>query len=701
MSSWIIHSGLRHKSDLFTTKINIKGSNESLSSMIQNRVKDELPIDKKDINKSNSKEFTKDSTNSTNTKNNTKSQIQPIEIKNEIDKKSIKTPPTNQIISPQIELNKSNNISNVTQNKKSQSCENMLDYYIGNKLNNFDYCLNNYDLTQFPQKGKHVAVLLESRYIYNINILLKQISRFLSSDWSVILLVTENVFEKYKRIVEKINNTIQVKILNYSLKSVKDYNNILLDVNFWRMFSAFKKILIFQGDTMIYKYGIDKFSKYDYVGSPWPISLETITRIGNGGFSLRTVKSVIHCLENIDKININKYLQYDKNFDKLGNQPEDIVLSYGMKQFGYNIPDVDIAKYFAVETVEFNKNILGSHQLDIWNKKLGDQVLNNSVVPYTLGTYPPISGHRFGWHYVNESLNQVFNNNEGVYINTWFDCSYLFDNKSTVPKDKEWIGISHLTPVYYKGFFHLCNINRLMNHTLFINDLKLCKGMFTLSKYMKYYLKNMLCILGYPNIPVDNLYHPTGFVEPMFDPKSIETIDNIISIGCQLRKMTTIYLIKSKHKKYWLPGRPANEALSMLKLECNEMDISISNEDMDSVKILNLSNSEYDNMLLNSFIVVDLYDASANNALIECISRNIPCFISNLPAVCEYIGSKYPLLFNNLEELEEKMANKDLIYSAYKYLVDRPNLKERLTIDYFIKSILNSNVTKNVLSVTI
>lgn len=691
MSSWLIHSGLRHKSDLLTNKINIKGSNESLSSIVQNRVNDELPIDTTSVDK----KFFKESNNLNIPKN-----------RNEIDTSSAKVVKNTQNIkastnldTPTVEINKLNYVNNKI--KKTQHYENILDYYIGNKLNNFDYCLNNYELTQFSQKGKHVAVLLESRYIPNITILLKQISRFLSSEWSVILLVTEKVFEKYKRIVEKINNTIQVKILNYNLNSVKDYNNILLNINFWHTFSSFKKILIFQGDTMIYKYGIDKFNKYDYVGSPWPTSLQTITRVGNGGFSLRTVKSVIHCLENVDKIYINKYLQYDQNQNKLGNQPEDIILSYGMKQFEYSIPEVSTAKHFAVETDEFNKNILGSHQLDIWNKKLGDQLLNNSIIPYTLGTYPSVSGHRFGWKFVNESLNEIFNNNDGIYINTWFDCSYLFDNKSTVPKDKEWIGISHLTPVYYKGFFNLCNINRLMQNTLFINDLKLCKGMFTLSKYMKYYLKNMLCILGYPNIPVDNLYHPTGSVDHMFDPNSIQTIDNIISIGCQLRKMSTIYLINSTHKKYWLPGRPSKEALNMLKLECDEMNISIPEINMKSVNILNLNNQEYDNLLAYSFVVVDLYDASANNALIECIMRNIPCFISNLPAVCEYIGSKYPLLFNNLEELEEKLANKDLIYLAYKYLVDRPNLKERLTIDYFVKSILNSNVTKNVLSVTI
>ena len=698
MSSWLIRAGLRHRSDLALNKHNLHQSQVSITTNNTQSLTLETSFNATEIKESTKENLTlKTSVNATEIKESTKENLT---LKTSVNVKEIKESAkenlTLKIIADTTEIKDSK-----PKNLNQKIPEKMLDYYIGAKLNNFDYCLNNYELTQFPKKGKHVAVLLESRFIPNITVLLKQISRFLSNEWSIILLVANDVLDKYKCIVEKINNTIQVELLTYALSSVKDYNDIMLNPIFWKKFESFKKILIFQGDTMIYKYGIEKFMKYDYVGAPWPTSLDTITRIGNGGFSLRSVLPVINCIENYDKININKYLQYDQNHNKLGKQPEDIVFSYGMKQFGYKLPDVNIAKHFAVETVEFNTDILGSHQLNVWNKKLGDQVLKNSIIPYTLGIYPTISGHRFGWKYVNDSLNEVFNNADGIYINTWFDCQYLFDNKSNVPADKNWIGISHLTPVYYKKFFHLCNINKLVTHKLFISDLERCKGIFTLSKQMKHYLKHMLCIMGYPNIPVDNLYHPIDIVQPLFNPLTIDSINTVVSIGCQLRKMSTTYKLNTLHKKIWLPGRKDEEALNFLKLECDEMDISINENEMKSVKIMNLNNLEYDNLLVNSFIVVDLYDASANNALIECISRDIPCFISNLPAVCEYIGPTYPLLFNSIEELEEKMANKDLIYSAYKYLIDRPKLKERLTIDYFIKSILNSNVTKNVLSITL
>ena len=212
---------------------------------------------------------------------------------------------------------------------------------------------------------------------------------------------------------------------------------------------------------------------------------------------------------------------------------------------------------------------------------------------------------------------------------------------------------------------------------------------------MKKHVKSILIQLGYPDIIVDNLYHPVGFVEPLFNPDTIDKMDTIVSLGAQLRKNTTIYKLKTQHKKLWLPGRSQYEALDLIKQECKQYNINITHHEMKSVIIQQLSNNDYDNILLNSFIIIDIYDASANNSVIECISRNIPCFVSNLPAVREYIGDDYPLLFNNINELETMLTNKELIISGYNYLKERPYLKERLTIDNFMKDILNSEITKS------
>jgi hypothetical protein len=565
-----------------------------------------------------------------------------------------------------------------------------------------EYCLNKYNKTIFSKNGKYVAIMLESRYMDNIKTILIQMSRFLTSDWSVILYVTNDVYDKYNELIKSLDNNIILKVLDENLTSVADYNKILFNVNFWNQLKNFEKVLIFQSDTMMYRFGIEKFLQYDYIGAPWPEQLGLNTCVGNGGFSLRTIDAINNCLNNIDSITIPHYEQYNKNQEKLGRQPEDVFFSVGMKQLGYNIPDINTSKFFSIETCEFNLNCLGSHQLDTFNKTLSNTLLNNSIIPYYLSNEKEIKGHRFGWKYVTESVSKYFCNRDGIRFYSWLDVDYVFNTNSLlykINKNKNWVGILHLTPVSFKKYYKNCDIDILFENNEFIENLKYCKGLFTLSKYMKKYIEDKLISIGFSNILVNSLYHPVYISEPYFNPKTIDTYDTIVSLGIQLRKNTTIYKLNTNHKKIWLPGRDKEYANKFLLEECNEFNITLSKKELKSVYILQLSDDEYDKVLLSSIVIIDIYNASANNSIIECISKNIPCFVSNIESIKEYIGEDYPLLFSNIDELSSKIKNKSLIREAYNYLISRPYLKERLYIDNFIKGILNSEITKNILTV--
>ena len=75
---------------------------------------------------------------------------------------------------------------------------------------------------------------------------------------------------------------------------------------------------------------------------------------------------------------------------------------------------------------------------------------------------------------------------------------------------------------------------------------------------------------------------------------------------------------------------------------------------------------EYDGLLNNNIIIIHLINASANNAILELISMNIPFFVNRLPAVEEYIGKDYPLYFNSIKEIEDIIYNKDLLIRMYE-----------------------------------
>ena len=95
---------------------------------------------------------------------------------------------------------------------------------------------------------------------------------------------------------------------------------------------------------------------------------------------------------------------------------------------------------------------------------------------------------------------------------------------------------------------------------------------------------------------------------------------------------------------------------------------------------------EYDELLTKNIILVDLFDASANNTILECLVRNTPIFVNKLPAVIEYLGPDYPLYFNNVHEINHLLTPKNII-KANEYLKNLD--KTEFKIEYFINKIFN------------
>ena len=90
---------------------------------------------------------------------------------------------------------------------------------------------------------------------------------------------------------------------------------------------------------------------------------------------------------------------------------------------------------------------------------------------------------------------------------------------------------------------------------------------------------------------------------------------------------------------------------------------------------------------------LDLYDSSANNAIIECLARATPILVNPLPAVVEYLGQDYPFYFNDLDEAAEKAKDFSLIKDTHEFMLNC-EIREKLSGDYFRKEFEESEVYK-------
>lgn len=289
-----------------------------------------------------------------------------------------------------------------------------------------------------------------------------------------------------------------------------------------------------------------------------------------------------------------------------------------------------------------------------------------------------------GWHTIMENLIQHnIASTYGGHIKL-IDCceSFFLWQKRTI--NRPWIGVIHFTPNLPNTFPVEETLQGLIQSQNFKSALYKCKLLIVLSTATADWLRVQL------NIPIKVIYHPMSTDVKCVPYVKTETqLKFLILLGNQYRRVSTIYLLKATHNmtKVWLPGTKDSEKLK--RLFHRESETRLMN--FEDVSTLHVPANEYDKTLSDNVIIIDLWDAAANNAILEVIALNIPAYIRRLPATEEYLGKKYPLFFDDLSDLQ-KMINMPLKIiiaqriNAKKYLCSTFRHSKDYTLSSFITS---------------
>jgi len=218
-------------------------------------------------------------------------------------------------------------------------------------------------------------------------------------------------------------------------------------------------------------------------------------------------------------------------------------------------------------------------------------------------------------------------NNEKIFLR-WFkeydEFKLLYDESMNNLKkkymteniNKYWIGILHypefVEEMNYTSYESLPNIlksNKLQSSILN------CKGIVVLSDFLKKYLLDCLKIYNI-SIPIKTIYHPTNFDCKLFDYNCFlnNKDKKLIQLGFWMRNMKTIFEIKSnKFTKYWLPGGSYWKEM-FYKMYVNADELL---KDKSIIIKMYLSNDDYDNLISSNICLVNVYNSSANNSILE------------------------------------------------------------------------------------
>ncbi len=341
-----------------------------------------------------------------------------------------------------------------------------------------------------------------------------------------------------------------------------------------------------------------------------------------------------------------------------------------------------------------------------------------------LGSQRIFGYHRSGWNFAIQALSSL-HNPQGVLFDGCLENQFLFqhnrigkrsprilakmqadgvfqnlatsEEKGIIPYQKPWVGFLHNPQSMPIWFMYQKSPQKLFEKEVWQASLPHCIGLFALSEHFAHWLREQT------GKPVSVLTHPTEIPEKQFDFDQFlaNPHKKVVQIGWWLRKLHSIYQLPlaqdnplnyEKVRLGFLFDSGEAAFAQFMKMEARIYKIQIDESYLANTTVIqHIPDDEYDELLSKNIGFVDLYDSSANNAIIECIARATPLLVNPHPAVKEYLGEDYPMYFNTLEEAAEKALDTSLILETHEYLKSCET-RQKLSAEYFLDSFVNSEV---------
>ena len=231
-----------------------------------------------------------------------------------------------------------------------------------------DYYDSDCDVVKIPRVNintytLYTAIIVEPRKHKALPFVLQNFTENLNEDWNFIIYHGSQNESMVKSIISTFSESIKNRITLVNLKvkniSVAEYSTMFFCPTFYDNIPT-ETFLIFQTDSIILRENKDKiydFIKYDYVGAPWPKTMDILGKmeVGNGGLSLRKKSKMVELLQykyrGIANGQYGKYVAEDQFF-----------CGYYVSNVNVYKPTYIKAMQFSIEAV-FSEEPFGVHKL--------------------------------------------------------------------------------------------------------------------------------------------------------------------------------------------------------------------------------------------------------------------------------------------------------------------------------------------------
>jgi hypothetical protein len=315
-----------------------------------------------------------------------------------------------------------------------------------------------------------------------------------------------------------------------------------------------------------------------------------------------------------------------------------------------------------------------------------------------------IDTHRYGWKVAMKALS-VIAHPDGILFDGFVEDTFLWHASKSrevgmIPYREPWIGFIHNPPgVPNWPSIAESRIQNLSRDPLWIESLQHCLGLIALTDYLASWARNEW------KLPCEVLRYPTLVPDEVFSMEKYEAnpVKTVVTIGFWLRRFTSFSALKADgFRKVWPIVIPDQNEEGISRMRAYEMEEAESRQinlgEMQPVERLpRLSGEAYDELLSQTVVFLDLIDASAVTAIVECMVRGTPLLVNRLPPVVEYLGADYPFYFATLEEAATKLSDPAAVWAAHRHLKANPMVKQ-LAPQAFLNGFAETQVYKRALA---
>jgi hypothetical protein len=277
--------------------------------------------------------------------------------------------------------------------------------------------------------------------------------------------------------------------------------------------------------------------------------------------------------------------------------------------------------------------------------------------------------HNDGWRWIVQLLTEHLVDPKGTYCATAVEDEFFVYG----PIQEPWVGFVHQVPKQHLPF---PDLERLVQMPTWQASLPYCHGLWVLSEYVRRALRN----LGV-TVPIDLVRYATPTPATYWAPEAMRAGPReVYFIGGFLRNYQAFYDLDA--------GDRAKVLLAQKGFDPRTRGLA----DNGTVEVRDrIDSSTYEHTLARSVVFLNLFDATANTTVVECLVRATPLIINRLTGAEEYLGIDYPLFYETLEEAAALLRSEERLIAGSRHLAALP-IQEEITGRAFLESIQRTAV---------